>query len=241
MKKEDQVVESIIHMIARDGYGIGDRLPAERALSKALCTSRHTLRGAIRQLAARGLLEVRSGSGCYVTAAPDAIKAWTRPEPGAGRDDQVELLEAYFHFMPKLGAIAAENAVVEEIEALETCLMRISKAVISLRWDLLGVEYRRFMDQIAQCAHNRFLEHAGRQLNGATRLLFDSFAQVPKEVQEALFADYVEMVKAIKGSDPVQAASRIRDHIVRLSRLLVQIHPLNLSGTLQRAVESEKD
>src|SRR5579859_2081829 len=44
----------------------GDRLPAERELARQFGVSRTVIREAVRTLTARGLLEVRSGSGTIV-------------------------------------------------------------------------------------------------------------------------------------------------------------------------------
>jgi GntR family phosphonate transport system transcriptional regulator len=56
--------------IARGDYAPGDRLPTEAALSARFGVNRHTLRRALADLAAPGLVQARRGAGVFVTARP---------------------------------------------------------------------------------------------------------------------------------------------------------------------------
>jgi GntR family transcriptional regulator len=56
-----------------DGLDVGDALPSERRLAGELGVSRPTLRAAIEELVAEGLLDRRHGSGTYVTEPRIAV------------------------------------------------------------------------------------------------------------------------------------------------------------------------
>jgi GntR family transcriptional regulator len=61
-------------LLARlDGLDVGDALPSERRLAEELGVSRPTLRGAVDELVAEGLLERRHGSGTYVAQPRIAV------------------------------------------------------------------------------------------------------------------------------------------------------------------------
>lgn len=62
-------MREIIAMIASGGYERGRRLPAERVLSERLGVSRGTVRKALSQLAALGVITIRPNSGIYVENA----------------------------------------------------------------------------------------------------------------------------------------------------------------------------
>src|SRR5260370_38409381 len=62
----DEVQRKIVQLLADRRLVAGDRLPAERDLSKALGVSRTTLRDALRGLEQGGVLRPRAGSGWYV-------------------------------------------------------------------------------------------------------------------------------------------------------------------------------
>lgn len=56
--------------IAAGHYRPGDRMPTEAALSARFGVNRHTVRRALGDLAERGILRARRGSGVYVEAPP---------------------------------------------------------------------------------------------------------------------------------------------------------------------------
>ena len=76
MNKEQQAIHELLVLIQSDRYPVGSALPSERNLAESLHTSRNTVRNAIRKLEARGMVCVRSGSGCYVTAKEDPFEQW---------------------------------------------------------------------------------------------------------------------------------------------------------------------
>jgi GntR family transcriptional regulator, transcriptional repressor for pyruvate dehydrogenase complex len=69
----DHVVAQVQDLILAEGLEPGDRLPAERDLATRLGTSRAIVSQALRTLSLMGLVEVRPGSGAYVTRNPQAI------------------------------------------------------------------------------------------------------------------------------------------------------------------------
>ena len=61
-----QVARALSDYIEAAGLGPGDRLPPERDLTQSLRVGRSSLREAVSQLQALGVLEARIGSGTYV-------------------------------------------------------------------------------------------------------------------------------------------------------------------------------
>lgn len=65
-----EIAETLSDEIARGHAAPGDRLPTEAELSDRFGVNRHTVRHALADLAARGLVHARRGAGVYVTAKP---------------------------------------------------------------------------------------------------------------------------------------------------------------------------
>jgi DNA-binding FadR family transcriptional regulator len=65
----DAIGEKIVSMIASGAIGVGDTLPSERDLAAALNVSRESVRGAVQNLAARGILEISHGARTRVVKA----------------------------------------------------------------------------------------------------------------------------------------------------------------------------
>jgi GntR family transcriptional regulator, transcriptional repressor for pyruvate dehydrogenase complex len=64
----DRVAEALLTRIREDGLAPGDRLPTESELCDEFGVSRTVIREATRFLVARGVVEVRAGSGAVVAA-----------------------------------------------------------------------------------------------------------------------------------------------------------------------------
>lgn len=64
------IAQALSGDIAEGRYAPGDKLPTEAELSSRFGVNRHTLRRAIADMADRGLVQPRRGSGVYVLAEP---------------------------------------------------------------------------------------------------------------------------------------------------------------------------
>ena len=68
----DKVAEMMLETILSRRLAVGDRLPSERELGEQFGVSRTVVREAVRALVAKGVIEVRSGSGLRVAAVDAA-------------------------------------------------------------------------------------------------------------------------------------------------------------------------
>jgi GntR family transcriptional regulator, transcriptional repressor for pyruvate dehydrogenase complex len=122
----DRVTAQLLEMITSSALKPGDRLPSERDLCDRLGVSRTVVREAMRSLAAKGVLEVRSGSGAVVgrvgaERASEALRLYvmlySRGEDGLGIDyaqidDVREMIEA------RVTRISATTATQADLDAL---------------------------------------------------------------------------------------------------------------------------
>lgn len=65
-----EIAETLSDEIARGHSAPGDRLPTEAELAARFGVNRHTVRHALADLAARGVVHARRGAGVYVTGKP---------------------------------------------------------------------------------------------------------------------------------------------------------------------------
>jgi GntR family transcriptional repressor for pyruvate dehydrogenase complex len=101
----DKVTEAILETIASNQLKPGDLLPPERELGRQFGVSRTVIREAVRALAAKGLLEVRSGSGVRLDY---------------GKVDEVRrMLEV------AAAGIAAERATAADIAAMDDAIVAL--------------------------------------------------------------------------------------------------------------------
>ena len=64
------IAQSLTSDIGEGRYGPGDKLPTEAELSARFGVNRHTVRHALKDMAERGLVTARRGSGVFVTQSP---------------------------------------------------------------------------------------------------------------------------------------------------------------------------
>jgi DNA-binding FadR family transcriptional regulator len=118
-----QIADQIRGLIESGEVARGARLPAERDLAKQLKVSRPSLREALIALEMEGLLDVRVGSGIYVT------------QPG-GRANGADIADAYGPFEVirarwliegECAALAARNATPEQLRAVKDAHARMAE------------------------------------------------------------------------------------------------------------------
>ena len=119
-----QIADQIRSLIGNGEVAPGARLPAERDLARQLGVSRPSLREALIALEVEGLLDVRVGSGIYVT------------RPG-GRANGSELADAHGPFEVirarrliegECAALAARNATPAQVRAIREAQARMVEA-----------------------------------------------------------------------------------------------------------------
>ncbi len=101
----DQAAELLLGRIRAGEWALGEKLPGETTLAPQLGVGRSTLREAIRQLAGRGVLASRQGSGVYVTAL-DVPEDW---DTVLRRSDIAAVIEARIAIESEASALAAER------------------------------------------------------------------------------------------------------------------------------------
>ncbi|SER65906.1 transcriptional regulator, GntR family [Tranquillimonas rosea] len=102
------VVRQIEELILRGLLRPGERLPSERDLSERLGVSRPSLREAVADLQARGLLSSRAGAGIFVS---EALAATFPPALTELFGSHAEAVVDYIAFRRDMEGLAAERAV----------------------------------------------------------------------------------------------------------------------------------
>jgi DNA-binding FadR family transcriptional regulator len=112
-----QIADQIAALIEKGEYGAGQRLPPERDLAKQLGVSRPSVREALIALEVEGYVEVRVGSGVYVTGrrpqAAGALPADSGP---------FELIRARWIIEAECAALAAKHATRAQLRAIDEAL-----------------------------------------------------------------------------------------------------------------------
>lgn len=152
------IVDSLQQDIAAGRLPLGTRLPNERELARQFGVSQPTMREALRALEVMGLIEVRHGSGAFVTGDTRGFLATAlQTVLQLERADIVDVLEVRALLGRRCAALAARNATDADLHDMTTCLDAVDSA-------LLGEDLRRMIEPtgsfqiaVAAAAHNPLL------------------------------------------------------------------------------------
>lgn len=119
-----QVVQSLRTEIVEGSLQYGDQLPPERRLAERFGVARGTVREALNQLAASELVEIRRGSGSYVTYRHGAQR-----NPAIENARPLELIDARFALEPHICRLAVLHAGREDLELAQSQLRIMEDSV----------------------------------------------------------------------------------------------------------------
>ncbi|MEO6921098.1 MAG: FCD domain-containing protein [Collimonas sp.] len=154
------VLQSMQSKILDGSWATDSRIPSERTLAQSLGVSRSTLREAIQQLSARGLLSSRRGAGVFVVnrlsqglAAPWMQLLADHP-PLRG-----DMLEFRRIFECAAAGLAAERATEEEHGKIAEILQRMRNAVAQHNVEAEAITDAEFHAALAAATHNAMYRH----------------------------------------------------------------------------------
>jgi len=116
-----QIAQQLREWIRAQGFSPGERLPAERELAVQWGVSRSSLREAVIALEVEGAIEVRTGSGIYVTAL--AMQPAPRAPAAESADwGPLEIMRARELIESEMAALAATHASRADLQAMAKAL-----------------------------------------------------------------------------------------------------------------------
>lgn len=219
-----RVVLDRIEADLRDGrYGIGDRLPPERALAATLEVGRSSVREALRVLEVMGLIRTATGSGpasgAVIVATPHGgMAALLRLQVAAQVMDIDHIVQ--MRLILEEGAVAQLAHAEAELAEATATLDAMSAP---------GLSPDEFLALDAQF-HVRLAEATGNPLVAATmaglRTVIEDYVRSGAvhisdwdAVATALTNEHTAILEAIRQKDADTARTRVREHITGYLRV----------------------
>ena len=211
-----RIAEQIVQLIRRGEYRPGERLPPERDLARQLKVSRPSVREALIALEVEGYVEVRVGSGVYVTQRrPQSRRADTL----SGDSGPFELIAARRLLESECAALAAKLASPAQIRRMQAALAAMDR---DRRRSVMPIENdRRFHLEVADASGNSALVLAVRTLweqrAGPLFVTLEHHFDTP-DLWESAIAEHRAVMSAIEHHDPVAARAAMRRHMDRAAK-----------------------
>lgn len=148
-----QIAQNIEEMILGQEIQIGDRLPCEMDLADKFGASRNVVREALTMLRERGLVEVRNGSGAYVTQVhPQTLGAVVSRMTAVGSVSAEEVYEIRMALEVRACGLAALNGTAAEKAKLQSIVQDMKRDYQQLaKWNAYD---RKFHSFLAKMTHN---------------------------------------------------------------------------------------
>jgi DNA-binding FadR family transcriptional regulator len=209
-----QIADQIRDLIEAGEFSRGARLPAERDIAAQLGVSRTSVREALIALEIGGLVEVRGGSGIYVTAtAGMAQPLFEHADAGAG---PFELLRARRLVEGEVAALAAATIDTPQLALLEETVVAIESGKDTPERDRAD---RLFHLHIAEATHNSVLVQTVRlywdlRRGPLWRRAVDHFHTTA--LLERVIDDHRAIIHTLAARDAEAARSAMHRHLDRV-------------------------
>ena len=210
----DAIADKLMKLIATDVIHVGEALPGERELANAFNVSRESVRGAIRHLAALGVLEVAQGSRSRVL--PFDLNSLPVRITAAGAIDSYDLESVHaarllieLHVVGEAAA-RMDDATLGEIERLLAAQQGIGSDVTRFL-----ICDREFHVAIYRACGNPLLADFVTDLYA---YMIDHRRQAMAEpgAITASLADHHAIVEALRERDRDATVAAFHDHLMRI-------------------------
>ena len=210
--------DEIIQLIIKEKLTTGDRLPNEYDLAARLNVGRSTIREAVRSLVSRNILEVRQGSGTYVSQNTGISDD---PLGFAFVDNTLKLTEDLFALRyilePEVAMHAAYNRTDEQMAYLEKVAKQLEEAMnqdTNLHFEL-DIEFHSI---IANMSGNIAMDHLVPVINQSITLYNSYFTN--EQSKSETIRSHIEIVEGIRKKNPFLARYGMQNHIANNQRQL---------------------
>ena len=234
MKLAEKSSNIILERIADGTYPIGSLMPAETELAEELGVSRLTLREAVKDLAARGVLEVRHGKRNKIAdsaqwSAVDPQLATIRAQlTGDSTQWIIQLMEA--RHIVEVGAceLAARRINDKQLNHLAKLLTAMEEADKKQDVDAAVRADMNFHHAILDAANNDYLKATYKPLEEVLRNVRQQTSSSPKVRKDAAHWHH-EIYKALAAHSTADARHAMRQH---MRQTLAAVHEVTESQTL---------
>ncbi len=152
-----QIEDQLLMYIQEKNIAIGSKLPSEYKLAELFGVGRSTIREAVKSLVTKGILEVKRGSGTFVTSTK---RVADDPLGFAQFEDKyrlaMELFEVRILLEPEVAVVACRNATEDDKKHIKELCDEVERLYLEGKNHIQ--KDMEFHEAIAKCSGNRVVE-----------------------------------------------------------------------------------
>lgn len=214
-----QIAEQLRTLIGEGEFKAGERLPAERDLSKQLGVSRPSVREALIAMEVEGWVEVRTGSGVYVRERGARVNGHNGHAVASTEWGPLELIRARKVVEGEIAAMAATQAKAHDLRAM-------AEALASMRADAdaghLPLDGDRAFHTaiVTACGNTVLIETVQGFWDSRRSPIFERLGGHFETVQSwrSAIAEHEAIYEAVRRRDPQAARTAMHAHMDKSHR-----------------------
>ncbi|NJR44316.1 FadR family transcriptional regulator [bacterium] len=232
----EQIAERLALRISEGEYAIASRLPSERELAERFAVGRPAVREALLVLERDGLVEIKTGSGVYVTSQqPKRARALEADI------SMLELIESRCLFEGEAAALAAKLATPAQLADIAAALAAMEEED---RFDVPGEKAdREFHVRIARATQNAAIVYVVETLWDA-RVGSSQVAHTLEQVRAAGIRPRIDehraVFDAIVAADADGARAAMRAHLMRVIDDLIKAAESKEIAAMQARIDEQR-
>ena len=207
----DKLAQRIRGMIQKGDYGQGDRLPPIMEMAKRFGVGHPTIREALKKLETMGIVEIRHGSGVYVSRSEEVLVLASPDYPGTvTKKLLLDLIDTRMPLEMKSVAEAVKNATLDDLVEMRRLLKQAGD-----NFDndvVLNETNMGFHRQIAIASGNTVL----LQLLDVLRDLFTEEQRLILGIfgsRERDHREHLAILESLENRDEAVGVERMRKHL----------------------------
>lgn len=210
----DRVARELLRLIARGELAPGERLPGERQLAEMMSVSRVSVRAALQQLKAQGVVSAVQGGGTRVIAAAEAIDSGLAQLIRADAGNLHDLAEIRANLEVWAARRAALHATAAQLAEIDAALAAMADPARPARFK--AEDDLRFHLAIAKASGSAVYMHLMTVLGEVLErsFAFHRYSLYATPEDDARFlAQHRRVAEAVRARDPEAAAARMGEHL----------------------------
>ena len=207
----DKLAQRIRGMIQKGDYGQGDRLPPIMEMAKRFSVGHPTIREALKKLETMGIVEIRHGSGVYVSRSEEVLVLASPDYPGTvTKKLLLDLIDTRMPLEMKSVAEAVKNATLDDLVEMRRLLKQAGD-----NFDndvVLNETNMGFHRQIALASGNtvllQLLDVLRDLFTEEQRLILGIFGSRDRDHRE-----HLAILESLENRDEAVGVERMRKHL----------------------------
>ncbi len=226
----DRLARRIMQLVHSGDYREGDRLPPIMEMARQFGVGHPTVREALKKLETIGIVEIRHGSGVYVSRSDEVLIIASPHYTGTlTKKLLVDLVRARTPLEIESVAEAARNATEEHLRAMRDLLVTAEEQLSDD--EMLNTVNMSFHRQVAIASGNTVIV----QLLDVLKALFTDEQRMILHVfgisRERDHAEHLGILEALEERNEPLAVERMRSHLEGVEAALLRwdpdLHPMD--------------